>query len=239
MSRQAALRFISNGCIRRSLCFALSSLTAFSCSLITVGHVQADVDASASARLLARPASTQPSAQEVTALEASKPIERELAGGQEHSYDIRLAEGQYASLIVEQRGLDVVVQLLAVTGKIRLSFDGEYRSQGEEKVEMVAEAAGSYRLSVKASSKSAPTGQYEIRVAELRAATKNDRLMHEARKLEADGGRAFSAGKYQDARQFAEQALTISENVLGTEHPFVARLVFQLAYYYFSLVSQR
>ena len=48
----------------------------------------------------------------------------------------------------------------------------------------------------------------------------------------ADYRRARLAGKYEDSRKFAERALAISENVLGTEHPFVAILLYQLANYY-------
>src|SRR5687767_5374997 len=90
-----------------------------------------------------------PNAQEITLLELGKPIERELSGGQEHGYQISLTEGQYASIIVEQRGIDVVVQLQGKEGRGIVSFDGEYRSQREEKVEMVGGATGSYRLSVR------------------------------------------------------------------------------------------
>jgi len=86
---------------------------------------------------------------------------------------------------------------------------------------MVSEAAGSYRLSVTASSLSAPAGQYQIRVAEIRSASANDRLLHEARKLEAESRQALLDGKYKDALQLAERALAIIENVLGTEHPFL------------------
>ncbi len=165
-------------------------------------------------------------------LEQGKPIERELAGGQQHSYQITLAEGQYASVVVEQRGIDVAVALQTTKGKLVASFDSEYRSQGEEKIEMVAEAL-SYRLIVKATSKSAPTGYYKIRVAEVRAATDNDRMMHEARKLSADSIRAFSEGKYEETRQLAERALAISEKILGKEHPFVADLLSDFANNYY------
>ena len=170
--------------------------------------------------------------QEPAALEQGNPIERELAGGQQHIYQITLAGGQYASVVVEQRGIDLAAELQTTEGKLILSFDDEYRSRGEEKVEMVAEAS-SYRLIVKASSKSAPAGYYRIHVAEVRAATENDRLMHEARKLEADYRRAIHAGKYEEARQLIERALAIIEKVLGTEHPFVAFLLDDLAYYYY------
>ena len=38
-------------------------------------------------------------------------VERELSGGQEHEYRLALAAGEYAKVIVEQRGIDVVVQV--------------------------------------------------------------------------------------------------------------------------------
>src|SRR5262245_37576641 len=44
---------------------------------------------------------------DVRALELGKSIERELAGGQTHSYLIALAAGQYLHVVVEQRGIDV------------------------------------------------------------------------------------------------------------------------------------
>ena len=122
------------------------------------------------------PASSQASsagannAQEVTPLEMGRAVERELSGGERHSYDLKLTEGQYASVIVEQRGIDLMIRLQESSGKFIADFEDEYRSQGEEKVEVVAEAAVSYRLVAKASAINAPTGHYKIRVVEIRAA---------------------------------------------------------------------
>jgi hypothetical protein len=56
-------------------------------------------------------------------LDPGKPIERELAGGQSHSYQIRLTEGQYLRVVVEQRGVDVVVTLLSPDGKKLIEVD--------------------------------------------------------------------------------------------------------------------
>src|SRR5262245_16891409 len=53
----------------------------------------------------------QATQQEAMPLELGKPIERELAGGQSHAYQITLAAGQYLNVVVEQRGIDVVVTL--------------------------------------------------------------------------------------------------------------------------------
>lgn len=232
MYRRVVFRFISKGFGRKSPSFALASLTAFCCSLMPVSYVQADVDTSASFSLFASQTSSTQTSQEVTRLESGRPIDRELSGGQEHRYEITLAQGQYASVIVEQRGIDVIVRLFGMEGQLIAIFDNEYRNQGEENVELVAEVAGSYWLSVAASSKSAPTSSYEIRVTEVRAATSNDRLLHQARQLEADFHQAILVGKYEEARQAAERALAISEDVLGAEHPFVASFLYRLAQYY-------
>src|SRR5207237_4231361 len=114
-------------------------------------------------------------APEVTTLEPGRAVERELAGEEKHVYQLTLTDGQYAGLTVEQRGIDVVVQLLAADGKLIAEFDSEGRSVGEEKVEAVAETAGSYRLLVKAKYPKLPAGRYEIRLTETRAAGEEGR----------------------------------------------------------------
>lgn len=170
--------------------------------------------------------------QETSILEPGAALERELGGGQEHRYQVALKENKYARLIVEQRGVDVVIRLEGIEGNLILLTDDEYRKNGEEIVEIVAKAARSYRLIVRASSKSAPTGRYAIRVAEIRDATENDRSLQEARTIEAKFRRALNAGEYEDARLSVERALAISEKVLGTEQPFVATLLMCLSDYY-------
>src|SRR5262245_16009242 len=98
-----------------------------------------------------------------------QPIERELAGGQGHAYQITLSAGQFMKVIVEQRGIDVVVGLLGPDAKQIMEFDSEIRIQGQETVWQVAEVAGSYRMNVKAKHKGAPAGGYESWVWEVQA----------------------------------------------------------------------
>ena len=52
------------------------------------------------------------------ALEVGKTIERELAGGQKHDYQIALSEGQYIRVEVSQKGIDVGVNLQLPDGRI-------------------------------------------------------------------------------------------------------------------------
>src|SRR5215470_13700521 len=74
---------------------------------------------------------------EVVTLAPGQRVEGELSGEQEHSYEITMAEGQYASVVVQQRGIDVVVQLIGEDDKSILEVDNEWRFQGEEKIEWV------------------------------------------------------------------------------------------------------
>jgi CHAT domain-containing protein/tetratricopeptide (TPR) repeat protein len=158
-------------------------------------------------------------AQEVEALEQGKPIERELAAGQNHAYQITLAEGDYLSVVVEQRGIDAVVKVVGPDGKQILERDSELRAHGEERVSQVAEVTGTYRLTVQSTQRVAHAGSYEIGVAELRAATERDRQLQEARKLVAEAARLFRAGNYDDEPiQLAERGLAIRQRILGPDH---------------------
>src|SRR5262245_50388958 len=77
---------------------------------------------------------------QVQRLEQNMPVERELAGGQSHSYQFSLDAGQYVKLVIEQRGIDLKAQLSGPNGKLIAEFNSESRNQGQETVEQVAEA---------------------------------------------------------------------------------------------------
>jgi CHAT domain-containing protein/Flp pilus assembly protein TadD len=171
--------------------------------------------------------------QQTRQLEQGKRIERELAGGQSHSYQMTLAAGQYVKLVVDQRGIDVMVKLFGPDGKQVTEFDSEIRTQGRETVEWVAEAASNYRVDVRAKYKNVAAGGYEIQVMELRVATEDDRALHEARKLNTEFLKLYRAGKYDEARPLAERVLEIRERVLGLEHPDVAGAFNNLAILYY------
>jgi CHAT domain-containing protein/Flp pilus assembly protein TadD len=178
---------------------------------------------------LVSPAQENQSPQQLGQLELGKPVERELTGGQSHSYQITTAAGQYVRFVVDQRGIDVAVKLFRQDGKQIIEFDSETRPQEQETVEWVAEEAGSYRLDVVVNQKDAPSGRYEIQVVELRPATENDRALHKAGKLYTESRKLYIAGKYDEAHPLAEHSLEIREKLLGPEHPDVARTINHLA----------
>ena len=115
------------------------------------------------------------SAQESISLEPGKPVERELSGGQSHSYKITTISGQYLHIMVEQRGIDVAVALFTPDGKKIDEVDGERAAVGAETMLAIAEAAGAYTIEARSPEKMAKTGRYEIRIEELRDATAEDK----------------------------------------------------------------
>src|SRR5262245_24559186 len=87
-------------------------------------------------------------AAEVMSLEVGQVIPGELKGGQSHSYQISIAAGQYAHVVVDQKGIDVVVKLFAPDGKLITEVDSLNGAVGPEPVYAIAETTGIYRLEV-------------------------------------------------------------------------------------------
>jgi tetratricopeptide (TPR) repeat protein len=129
----------------------------------------APVQASASER------SATQSAQESDLLELGKPIQREISGGQTHSYKITMISGQYLHVVVAQRGIDMAVALFAPDGKKISEADSEHLIEGSETLSAIAEAPGAYLIEARSPEKTARTGRYEIKVEELRTADAKDK----------------------------------------------------------------
>ena len=119
-------------------------------------------------------------------LEPDKPFERALAAGEAHSYQVALTVGQYALVEVDQRGIDVVVWAFDPAGKKLVEVD-LYRVGEVESIVLLGEIPGAYRLEVRSTFGKAPSGRYEIKIRELRAATEEDKMSVAGGKLIADG----------------------------------------------------
>jgi CHAT domain-containing protein len=167
--------------------------------------------------------------EEATTLGAGKAVEREIQGGQEHLYSLTLAAGEFAGVTVEQRGIDVVVEVRSADGKVIAEFDSESRRQGREQVGLTADSPVNYYLSIKSRYPKDPPAGYEVRVVEVRPATELDRALFEAHKLSTEGLAAAGGGKYDDAIQLAERALALGEKASGPDDVYVAILLTRLA----------
>jgi CHAT domain-containing protein/Tfp pilus assembly protein PilF len=166
-------------------------------------------------------------AQKLTTLAAGVPVERELAEGARHGYQLALAEGQYFKVVIKQLGLSVRVSLGQPDGESYFVIDIPERTP-EVVIERVAESSGVYRLDVIARTK-APTGRYEIRVAEVRPATADEGALQQARDLFRRRRSLVREGKYAEAIPLMARVLEIRERVLGPESLEVAEALGFLA----------
>jgi CHAT domain-containing protein/Tfp pilus assembly protein PilF len=169
----------------------------------------------ASAQAIASESGVAQSAQESDSLEPGKPVEREISGGQSHSYKITMISGQYLHVVVAKRGIDVAVALFAPDGNKISEADSEHLIEGSETLSVIAEAPGAYLINVRPPEKPARVGRYEIKVEELRVATAEDKYrvagestFREAEQLEVGTleARRKSIEKYQEALELYRSA---------------------------------
>jgi len=149
-----------------------------------------------------KPANTTVQAEpDVRLLELGKPIERELKGGQIHTYQLTLSLNQFLRVVADQRGIDVVVRLFGPDSKLITEVDSPNGTQGPEPVSVVSDAAGSYRLEVRSLEKDAPAGRYEIKIEEIRSATAQDRMRISAERGLAQAEQLRSRGTAESSRK--------------------------------------
>src|SRR5262249_53613714 len=137
-------------------------------------------------------------------LEPGQSIEREIAGGESHAYQLTLASGQYARVIVDQRGIDVAVTVYGTDGEKIIESDVAEIGEAEE-VSLVADVAANFQLEVQAPGKTAPKGRYEIKIKEWRAATERDRNRVAAEKAVAEAIRLYNRQTADSLRKAIEK----------------------------------
>ncbi len=161
-------------------------------------------------------------------LSREHPVEREISGGQVHTYRLDLSAGEYASLSVEQRGIDLYAQVVDPGGTI-VEFDAESRKQGTEPVIVVAGAPTRYEVRIQPRYAKDPPGRYVIRVDEVRPATDRDRDLFESYRLGSEANRLTELSKLDDAVQTAERALALREKVSEPRDPYRGYLLYRVA----------
>jgi CHAT domain-containing protein/Tfp pilus assembly protein PilF len=164
-------------------------------------------------------------------LELNKRIEREIAGETTHSYALTLTRGQYAYVVVNQKGADALLIVYRPDGSKLFQVDGPNEEFGPEPLSLLAETAGTYRIEVK--SQTNPSGRYEIRLNELRLATQQDRSRVVAQQLCVDARALRNKRTEQSYEQAVEkylQALAIWRSL--DDKPMEAATLYQAGWLY-------
>jgi CHAT domain-containing protein len=123
-----------------------------------------------------------------TKLEKGISTEARAEGGEAHQYYIVLESGQFAGVIVDQRGIDLVVRVTAPDGRTLAEIDSPNGTYGPERVSIVAKTAGRYVLEIRALESAAEPGDYQVRIAEVRPASRMDKIQDLAARIVAAEG---------------------------------------------------
>ncbi len=114
-------------------------------------------------------------AQDAPPLELGKPLQRELASGQSHSYPLTLGAQQFLNFVVEQRGINVEILLFSPDQNRLLKANSSSKlDKGQEFASVVAETTGPYQLVVRPIEANTKPGAYTLTLHALRPATAAD-----------------------------------------------------------------
>ena len=131
---------------------------------------------------------------------------------------------------MQQRGIDLVVQVHAPDdGRVIGDFDDEVRPAGEERVEIVATAAGSFSIDLSPGPGSIELGAYAIHVVERRTASGADRAIQESRALRATASRLERTGGFERRARCSSARCRRPRRRVGADDPYVTALVVDLA----------
>ena len=197
-----------------SLCSAFLRLvsTCLICGL-AFGQTVAD-QASASGNPLTVSESQGANQERANALPALSAGERELKGGETHSYRVSLISGQFFYALIEQKGIDVAVTLFGTGGEKIALNDSPNQTWDTEPVLLVADKSGDYRVDISSPDSKAATGRYEIIIIAQREATPTDKGHVVAQRLFEESEALRRQPKAEAKRQAIErnrEALTLFE----------------------------
>lgn len=127
--------------------------------------------------------------------------------GEADSWTVDMAAGDFLDVVVEQGGIDVVIELSDPQGKLLFQADSTEDWEWEEELAWVVEQPGSHRLTVRPLDPKAAPGSYRIRVDGPRPARPEDRLRVQAVK---EMGAALAAlGRPEQRLPPMERALAL------------------------------
>ena len=138
-------------------------------------------------------------------IEPGKTLELTLAGGETHTYEIRLETGQFLHAAVEQLGIDVALIFNGPDGKRIASMDSPNGAFGLEQISIIADVNGTYRLEIGSGDKSARAGRYRVSISPLRAPTDADRARISAERTFIEAVQQNNAGSADSLRRAAEK----------------------------------
>ncbi len=163
-----------------------------------------------------------------TVLVGGSPVDRSIAAGESHTFDLRLDTGQTAIVEIEERGIDVNLKVTEPNGDTIAQIIDLFGGQGRGQMIVVADTAGPFVLTVSAQTWPIASGSYTLGLTGVRPSTVSDRELLRAVRLRAAMGRAEDAGNLAMATAHAAEALALVERGASLSDSDLALFIFDL-----------
>jgi enterochelin esterase-like enzyme len=102
-----------------------------------------------------------------TTLAPGAPVESEIRPGDRHVYRIELGKGDFLAASVQQKGIDLVVNVVGPDGRKLLEVDSPTGADGLEMLVFLARDSGGHTLEIRPLDAKRPVGRYEITLDEV------------------------------------------------------------------------
>lgn len=116
-------------------------------------------------------------------------MQQELAGQEVQTFRVAMAAGQYAHIIVDQQGIDVVLRIFSPNNDLVGDVDRPTSARGREAISLIADLSGTYTLRIQPLEKTAARGRFTITLAEIRVAAPRDESRIAAERAVTEGER--------------------------------------------------
>ena len=136
-------------------------------------------------------------------------IEREIAGGESHTYQITLQAGQFVRFRLEQRAINAALILTAPDGKQVVEMNLT-RAGAHESLSLEVPTTGSYQLTIRNSGTGEQIGNYRLETVVTAIAVQQDKQRLAAEALVQEAQKLLSqSGTNQQALEKFQQALAL------------------------------
>lgn len=142
-------------------------------------------------------------------LESGKPIEREIAGGETHTYQIKLAAGQFMRVLVEQKSIDIALALVGPDGKQLIDSDLANTLGARKPLSFEAKVSGDYRVVVRTNGAATLRGAYQVRLDLKDSIGEQDRKQMTAEPLLIEAAVLIRRKDFQAGIEKQQQALML------------------------------
>ena len=145
--------------------------------------------------------------QEPAKLALGQSLEREIKGGETHSFIVEIGANQTARVEIEQKGVDVSLAAVKPSGEKFIETESPSGTSGNDLMLVTASEAGAYKIEIEPADSRATAGKYLIKLSEIRPTEARDLEINQAAKKITEAANATNAMRARGTIEGRRQAL--------------------------------